>query len=115
MHLNLEIDANISEVHCNDFDLRQESTLKKAEKQNDQEVTRMLENMLETVQTKRADVLGFGQEIHRQAPDYWQNVDDWPEEFSDLQIEFSVQTNIKGIGEIDNSFNVQEHENGGST
>ena len=68
-------------------------------------IQQQIEKTISTVQqTYRADIFGFGEELHRTDPKKWKKIkDDWPTMFQELPVNVEVNVKTKGLGTMQNS------------
>lgn len=71
--------------------------------------------MLDTLQQKQSDVIGFGQMLRRKYPMEWKTKWEpvWPDVFSKAHMEVEVKTNIDRVGMIRQNLLTEEDENEG--
>ena len=76
------------------------------EKLREQQLTKQLENTVQTVQKKyKVDIFGFGKKIHQTYPRFWKKVsDNWENHFANLKVNFKVDVAIKLVGSDYESF-----------
>lgn len=77
--------------------------LKRTEKAIEEEVERLVENVLDKIQHEyRADVAGFGNKLRIKYPHVWKAAKkDWDETFSEVPIKHEVKITIKDYGTSD--------------
>ncbi|GAK09077.1 Ger(x)C family spore germination protein [Geomicrobium sp. JCM 19038] len=103
--LTVDIGTHISEVNCKDLDLSKEENFYLVEEQAEQEFVAKLQDTVQEAKAHQADVLGFGQMIHRKHPKVWEQLEDnWDEEFPNVEVTYEVNINITDTGNIINSF-----------
>jgi spore germination protein KC len=96
-------EANVEEVHCK-IDLMKPETISELEKKANQHVKALIEHAVKTVQKKyKADIFGFGEEIHRSDPKAWKKLkDNWDAKFAQLPVTVEVDTKIRRLGTVGN-------------
>ena len=109
--VSIELYYNIEAVK-GDLDVSKEENKKKINNLVAADVRRICEKTVSKAQNDlKADVFGFGEEIHRQYPKYWQTVKDvWYKRFTDLPVSITVKADIKNYGEIGKSFFIKKEE-----
>lgn len=77
--------------------------LKRAEKAAEEEVERLVENVLDKIQHEyKTDVAGFGNKLRIAYPHVWKTVKkDWDQTFSEVPIRYEVNLTIKDYGTAD--------------
>lgn len=100
-----EIEATISEVDCETLDLSLPSSYEKVEQLASDEFNLTLNSTIEKAKELNTDVLGIGQSVYRNHPDYWDaHKDQWDSIFQELEVEINVDIQITDSGSIINSF-----------
>ncbi|WP_205842229.1 Ger(x)C family spore germination protein [Natranaerobius trueperi] len=104
MAIELELDGNIGEKQPT-VDLPIEDHKKILEKKAATVVENEIKSALERTQKLQADVFGFGEAIHNEFPDQWNEIEEeWPDIFAELPSEVEVQVNIRRTGLIRDRF-----------
>ncbi|MEJ9228755.1 Ger(x)C family spore germination protein [Peribacillus butanolivorans] len=96
--VNIESEGRLSENWAgNPF---KNEFLKKAEKTSEQEVKRLVTNVVEKMQKEyQVDVAGFGNRLRIEDPRVWKKVKmDWDQTFSEIPINYHVKLTIKDYG-----------------
>lgn len=77
--------------------------LKRVEKTVEEDVERLVENVLDKIQHEyRTDVAGFGNKVRIKYPHVWKNAKkDWDQTFSEVPIKYEVKITIKDYGTSD--------------
>ncbi|WP_098747279.1 Ger(x)C family spore germination protein [Paenibacillus sp. EZ-K15] len=77
--------------------------LKRVEKTVEEEVERLVKNVLDKIQHEyRTDVAGFGNKLRIKYPHVWKNAKkDWDQTFSEVPIKYEVKITIKDYGTSD--------------
>ncbi|MGR6902808.1 Ger(x)C family spore germination protein [Lysinibacillus sp. BSL11] len=104
IQINMNVVQNVAEVNC-DIDL---TTLKKIDWINNQSeklIEKNIEQLLNILQVNyQADVLGFGEMIHRADPTLWGKIkDDWQTIYPEVEVNVKVKVNTQGLGTMQNS------------
>ncbi|MBL3728346.1 Ger(x)C family spore germination protein [Lysinibacillus sp. HST-98] len=104
IQINMNVVQNVAEVNC-DIDL---TTLKKIDwinNQTEEHIQKNVEQVLNTLQENyQADVLGFGEAIHRADPTLWGKIkDDWQTIYPEVEVNIKVNVNTQGLGTMQNS------------
>lgn len=104
IQINMNVVQNVAEVNC-DIDL---TTLKKIDwinNQTEEHIQKNVEQVLNTLQENyQADVLGFGEAIHRADPTLWEKIkDDWQTIYPEVEVNVKVNVNTQGLGTMQNS------------
>ncbi|MNC76887.1 hypothetical protein D3C75_1287070 [compost metagenome] len=65
-----------------------------------------MKNSVNSVRRKfHVDIFGFGQEIYRSNPKFFNKVkDNWDQQFEDLDVKYEANSQIRRVGTLDNSF-----------
>ncbi|RAP75745.1 Ger(x)C family spore germination protein [Paenibacillus montanisoli] len=101
--INLFIEENVAGVQCQ-IDLTKPETIREIEDLSNQKLTTMMESAIRKAQRNKADIFGFGQAIENAHPRQWQKLkNDWPDRFSDLDVDINVDTRIRRLGTTSNS------------
>jgi len=73
--------------------------IKKVEENTSSIIKKEVENSLKKVQEYNSDIFGFGQLVHRKYPADWKKIkDNWNNQFSDLEVEITVKTEVTRAG-----------------
>ncbi len=111
VEVSISSEANISEVTCQ-IDLTQKETIDKLEEIYSEELKEIVQGTIRTLQEDySADILGFGNAIHRADPETWKELKrDWEQQFSSLQVNVKVDAKLRRIGTIVNSYQKTREE-----
>ncbi|MFE4813674.1 Ger(x)C family spore germination protein [Peribacillus simplex] len=98
--VNIESEGRLSEnwvVSGNPFN---NDFLKKAEKSSEEEVKRLVRNVVEKMQKEyQVDVAGFGNRLRIENPKVWKKFKkDWDQTFSETLINYNIKLTIKDYG-----------------
>ncbi|MFB4213125.1 Ger(x)C family spore germination protein [Shouchella sp. JSM 1781072] len=100
-----EVDGTISEVDCESLDLALPSSYQKVEEFASEEFTKTLYSTIDKTKELKTDVLGIGQDVYRNHPDYWEaNRDQWDTLYPQVDVEIDINLHITDSGSIINSF-----------
>lgn len=97
--------ASIADVECS-IDLMNNDTINLLEQGAEENMTKLMKNVIETAQQKFAlDIFGFGDIFYKQNPKAWKLLkEDWSEHFVKLKVDFEPDVIIHKIGTTNNSF-----------
>ncbi|MBP1994820.1 Ger(x)C family spore germination protein [Paenibacillus eucommiae] len=94
------VEANVSDAECQ-IELKKAETLTYLEKEVEKEMKDHSEAALKKAKKLKTDIFGFGEAIHRAAPDYWKKVEkEWGQHFQELSADIQVDVRIKRLGTI---------------
>lgn len=104
IQINMNVVQNVAEVNC-DIDLTTLKTMDWINNQTEEHIQKNVEKVLNTLQENyQADVLGFGEAIHRADPKEWKKIkNDWHTIYPDLEFTVKVNVNTQGLGTMQNS------------
>ncbi|MCH5584444.1 Ger(x)C family spore germination protein [Shimazuella sp. AN120528] len=96
IHLKLKTKGVISDAQC-EMDFTTPSTISQVEKLTENQVKNSIVSAINTVQQKyKSDIFGFGEEVERSSPAYWERVKkNWDQVFSDLEVKVEVKSKIE--------------------
>jgi spore germination protein KC len=102
--VRIDIEQNVGEVECT-INLTSQKSIDYVNKKTEEVIQQQIEKTISTVQqTYRADIFGFGEELHRTDPKKWKKIkDDWPTMFQELPVNVEVNVKTKGLGTMQNS------------
>lgn len=104
VEVTIHTEANIADVECN-IDLTKTQMIYELEKRVEQAMKHKAELTISKAKQLRCDIFGFGEAIHRGAPQYWKEVKkDWDKRFQDIQVKINVDVKIRRLGTIGDSF-----------
>jgi spore germination protein len=100
--VNIESDGRLSENWVVTDKAYENEFLKRIEKVAENEVERLVKNVLEKMQAEyQVDVAGFGEHLRIQHPKVWEEVkEDWDQTFSDIPITINVTLTITDYGSV---------------
>ena len=104
INVSIDIVQNVAEVKC-DIDLTELKTIDWINRQTEEHIKKNLDKVLNTLQENyRADILGFGEAIHRTDPKLWKDINnDWEEIYPGVEVNVKVNANTQGLGTLQNS------------
>ncbi|EON73754.1 Ger(x)C family spore germination protein [Lysinibacillus sphaericus] len=102
--VHIDVVQNVAEVKC-DIDLTEIDTIDFINKKTEESIENDLHHVLNTLQKKyQADVLDFGEAIHRADAKRWDNIkNDWQTIYPDLEVDVKVNVNTQGLGTMQNA------------
>jgi len=105
INVHIEVEQNVGEVECK-INLTSHKNIDYVNKKTEELIKKRIEKTITTIQqTYRADIFGFGEELHRADPKKWKKIkNDWPTIFQDLPVNVEVHVRTKGLGTMQNSF-----------
>lgn len=113
MHVNANAEGTLMEYNCNG-NLGEPQQVVKVEQLIEGEIAAIIENGWQAVRKHRADVLGFGDVIHKKYPKQWsQSAESWTEQFPNTEVKISVKVKIVSTGMSGSGFK-KEQEKGSS-
>lgn len=103
--VKLRLEMNVGEVNCR-IDLTKPQTIAEIKKIADQTVKKFIDEAIAKMQKQyKVDIFGFGQAIHRAEPKLWKKIGkDWDAHFVKLPVNVTVDTRIRRLGTVSNSF-----------
>lgn len=104
IQINMNIVQNVAEVNC-DIDLTTLKTIDWINNQTEKHVKKNIEQVLNILQENyQADVLGFGEAIHRANPKEWKKIkNEWEKIYPEVEVNVKVHVNTQGLGTMQNS------------
>ncbi|QKS45624.1 Ger(x)C family spore germination protein [Paenibacillus cellulosilyticus] len=102
--LDLKIEANVEEVACK-LPMTKDETISDLEKRTEDTLKEIINKTLNRVQHDlKADIFGFGDEVHRKYPKYWKKLsNDWDTHFAELPpVELNIKVKIRLLGTVTN-------------
>lgn len=104
INVSIDIVQNVAEVKC-DIDLTELKTIDWINRQTEEHIKKNLDKVLNSLQENyRADILGFGEAIHRTDPKLWKDIkNDWEEIYPGVEVNVKVNANTQGLGTLQNS------------
>lgn len=104
INVRIDVEQNIGEVECN-INLTSHKSIDYVNKKTEEVIKQKIEKTISTVQqTYRADIFGFGEELHRSDPKKWKKIkNDWPTIFQELPVNVEIHVKTEGLGTMQNS------------
>ncbi len=103
INVQIVVDQNVGGVECS-IDLTKNKSLEYINKKTAELIKTRIEKTLMTIQKNyQADIVGFGDVLHREDHSAWKKIkDDWPTIFPELEIKVKVKVNTSGLGTMTN-------------
>ena len=105
VHCNIDItnEGEISEYYINTQNsLSKLDNIRKIEEQISNRIKNEITHIINQTKEYDTDVMGFGTELYRQHPKWWDNVaDNWDSSYRNMPIEINVDTKIRQTGIIE--------------
>ena len=105
VYCNIDItnEGNISEYYINSSgSLTELDNIRKIENQISNRIKNEITHIIDQTKEYDTDVMGFGTELYRQHPKWWDNVaDNWDQSYKNMPIEINVDTKIRQTGIIE--------------
>ncbi|WP_337983502.1 Ger(x)C family spore germination protein [Lysinibacillus sp. C5.1] len=104
INVSIDIVQNVAEVKC-DINLTELTTIDWINRQTELSIKKNIDESLHVLQEKyNADVLGFGEAIHRADPKEWKKIKkDWHTIYPNIEVNVKVNVNTQGSGTMQNS------------
>lgn len=104
INVRIDIVQNVAEVKC-DINLTETETIDFINKKTEESIKNNIKQVLNTLQKKyQADVLEFGEAIHRADAKEWDNMkSEWQTIYPELEIDVKVNVNTQGLGTMQNA------------
>ncbi|QPA60135.1 Ger(x)C family spore germination protein [Lysinibacillus sphaericus] len=104
INISMYVVQNVAEVNC-DIDLTTIKTIDWINNQTEEHIKKNIEQVLNILQVNyQADVLGFGEAIHRADPKEWKKIkNDWKKIYPEVEVNVKVHVNTQGLGTMQNS------------
>lgn len=100
--VTIKAQGDIQEVNCN-INLNDKKVINKINKKVENKVKYLVNNGIKKAQENETDIFGFGNLLYKKNPKYFNNINDWNKEFSNIDIEVEVNIVLKTIGSIKQS------------
>ncbi|MEK8127511.1 Ger(x)C family spore germination protein [Paenibacillus filicis] len=103
--INIRSEGSVNERTCSHIDLLRPSTIKELEAQTAEIVHGNAEAAVKRAKSMKSDILGFGNKLSKDHPDYWEKVkENWDEKhFPQTKVNYKIQTFIRQTGTTGNS------------
>ncbi|XKO56798.1 Ger(x)C family spore germination protein [Lysinibacillus fusiformis] len=104
INISMYVVQSVAEVNC-DIDLTTIKTIDWINNQTEEHIKKNIEQVLNILQVNyQADVLGFGEAIHRADPKEWKKIkNDWKKIYPEVEVNVKVHVNTQGLGTMQNS------------
>ncbi|MEG0471206.1 MAG: Ger(x)C family spore germination protein [Solibacillus sp.] len=104
INVSINVIQNVAEVKC-DIDLSEIKTMEWINSQTEKHIKKNTTHVLEILQENyQADILGFGEAIHRADKKEWKKIkDDWQTIYPEVEVNVKVNVNTQGFGTIKNT------------
>ncbi|NOV00763.1 Ger(x)C family spore germination protein [Paenibacillus planticolens] len=110
INIHVMMEENISEVQC-EIDLLDPDTIHEIEKIAANSLKKVMTSSINKAKENKADIFGFGELIEDASPKTWKNIkQDWPNEFTQLQVNISIDLHIRRLGTTNNSIILRPKE-----
>jgi len=105
IYISINAEGNIGEVACK-IDLSKTKSIYELESKIEQRIKTLVEMAVHKAQKQyKSDVFGFGEAIHRGAPQAWKTLKkNWEKEFPNVQVHVMADVKIRRTGKVGNSF-----------
>ncbi|WP_461205611.1 Ger(x)C family spore germination protein [Clostridium sp. DL1XJH146] len=109
-YVDIEISGVIGE-ETGEEDISNIRAISQIERNTSDIIKKEVEDCIKIVQGYKTDIFGFGQLIHRKYPENWSEIkNEWNEDFSNLEIEVTVKTNIEKSGVSNSQLEAKENK-----
>ncbi|WP_313894152.1 Ger(x)C family spore germination protein [Psychrobacillus sp.] len=104
INVSIDVVQNVAEVKC-DIDLTETKTIEWIDNQTEELIEKNIKQVLNTIQKNyKADVLGFGEAIHRADPKEWKEIKGaWETIYPEIEVNVKVNVKTQGLGTLQNS------------
>ena len=107
LRIDVSLPAFISDYNCN-MDLEDPKTIERIEKTLEDEVKSQINQVMEIVQKEQTDVFGFGEQLSKTDPKYWEkHKKEWDELFSKASFLININSKISNTGMRTNTFEMK--------
>lgn len=105
IEVKIEGEANIAEANT-DLDLMTDHIFSELEEKTNEDIREKITQSVEKSQKRyKSDIFGFGEQIHKKAPDKWNEIKmNWKEMYPDIKVDINVNIKIRRVGTITNPF-----------
>lgn len=103
--VDLRAEGNVGEVQCK-MDITKPKTIQMLEKRAEKAITQKIEEAVKKSKKLQADVMGFGEALHRADPKAWKKIEKtWREkELQETEVRTHIDLKIRRVGTVTNSF-----------
>ncbi|WP_171647430.1 Ger(x)C family spore germination protein [Paenibacillus phytorum] len=103
IYIESRAEGNVSDVECK-IDLFKVETIDYLDKKYVEFAKSNMESTIKKAQKLGADILGFGEAVHRADPKYWNKVkNNWEELFKELEPHLNIVAKVRGTGTLGDS------------
>ncbi|GLX68683.1 Ger(x)C family spore germination protein [Paenibacillus glycanilyticus] len=105
VEVSIRTEGNVVERTCTDVDLSDPQTIQRLQEETKKNILKNIEATVAKAKELKVDILGFGSQLGKEHPAYWEQVkDDWNEEyFPQVKVEYKLEVFIRRTGTIENS------------
>lgn len=109
--IKVKAQGDVQEINC-DINLYEEDNLNKIDKKIEKQLENFIKDGIKKAQKEEVDVFGFGNLVYKKNAKYFNDIDDWNKEFSNIDIDVDVKIKLKTKGAIKQSIKgANDHEN----
>lgn len=109
IYLDIKAQGDLQEVTCK-INLYDEKNINKIKDKTENKMVYLVEKGIKKAKDNETDIFGFGNLIYKKNPKYFNSIDDWNKEFSNLNIKINVDVSIKNKGSIKQSIKAAKYE-----
>lgn len=104
IHVRIRTEGNIGEMECA-MKVEDNRAIAKLQAEVSEQIKLVIEAALKKARACKADIFGFGEDIHRARPRLWHTMEkDWNERFVNLPVHIQVESKIRRTGSVVGSF-----------
>lgn len=104
MTAEIKLSGILNDTSCN-LELNKPESLKKVEKQIEEQIRHDIWTTWTQAQKMKADMLGFGEKIHQQYPKEWKRLQtDWGKQLADVELNLKIKASVRHTGMINKPF-----------
>lgn len=104
LKVSVSAEGNIGEVRCG-LDINNPDNIPKVEKAAERKIIEAMDASVKRAQEFKADIFGFGDALHRAAPDFWKKESKhWGERFATLPVDVHAHVTIRRTGTTNKSY-----------
>lgn len=105
IEVKIEGEANIAEANT-ELDLMTGHIFSELEEKTNEDIREKITQAVDKSQKRyKSDIFGFGEQIHKKAPDKWEEIKmNWKEMYPDIKVDVNVNIKIRRVGTITNPF-----------
>lgn len=98
MHVETKAEGTLLEYNCND-DMNKPKAVDETGEVIAETIKATMENGWKAITQYKADVVGFGNQIHRKYPGAWKQIKgDWPDHFARMEVKMHVKVRVNSTG-----------------